>query len=132
MRANLIPNTDHAIVRMDKYLRDLSRAGFEIRARGPYDYRGSKGRLRFIRNWRQRSQARMLNGELRHTLWDDVMSYIVGGFLTAIAEKVKPLTAAARPQIKIVDPNQLTIGAADREIYRPFIQIIAQSSAPSL
>jgi ubiquinone/menaquinone biosynthesis C-methylase UbiE len=125
------PHTDHVIVRLGKYLGDLRRAGFEIRARGPYSYRRSEGRLAFVRNWRERTDARLARGELRHTWWDDVMSYIVGGSLVVVAVKRESAPATPRPKIRVVDPKSLTITATDREIYRPFLQIIADSSSTS-
>lgn len=125
------PHTDHVIVRMDVYLRQLRKAGFEIRARGPYHVRES-GRLPLSRNWRERSHRRLQEGELRHTWGDDVMTYIFGAGVIAIAEKVTTLTGEKRPRIQIVDPALLTIGAADRERYRPFLDIIAESSQTPL
>jgi len=125
------PHTDHVIVRLGKYLADLRRAGFEIRARGPYSYHPWEGRLPFIRKWREQTNARLAGGELCHTWWDDAMTSVVGGSLVAVAVKRNTAPAIPRPKIRVVDPNSLTITATDREIYRPFLQIIADSSSTS-
>jgi SAM-dependent methyltransferase len=123
------PHTDHVIVRMDKYLRDLRKAGFTVRARGLYSSRAGQGRFPFLRDWRERIDSRIHVGELRHTFWDDVLSYVIGASLIAVAVKKYPVKLGARPQIRVVDPNSLTITAAEREIYRPFLDIIAESSS---
>jgi hypothetical protein len=68
-------------------------------------------------------------GELRHTFWDDVLSYLIGASLIAEPVKKYPVKHCPRPQIRVVDPNTLTITAAEREIYRPFLDIIAEWSS---
>jgi hypothetical protein len=59
------------------------------------------------------------------------MSYIIGGSLVVVAVKKESAPATPRPKIRVVDPKSLTITATDREIYRPFLQIIADSSSTS-
>jgi len=117
------PHTDHVIVWLHQYLRALRVSGFSVLERAPYHYR-SGGRLPLVRGWRRRSKTRMHDGTLRHSLTDDALTYVAGAFLATICRKGTGIAQPPRPAIEIIDPALLTIGAAERERYRHFLDII--------
>ncbi len=124
------PHTDHVIVWRMQYERAIRRNGFKLQTAAPYHYR-SDGRLAALAKWRQRCIQGVRDGRPVGSPVDRLAQYVFGSFLMLVAEKVRPAPIHERPSIQVVDPYTLRVGDEDREIFRPFVDVL-ESAASTL
>jgi SAM-dependent methyltransferase len=122
------PHTDHANARVGQYLGAIDAAGFDIVEVVPYHY--SAGRFPLTRRWRRGTTSRIPEGILRLSPLDRLGLNVFGGSIIVVAKKVSAHTRSrARPRIRIVSPENLTITAEEIQRYAPFREILERNLA---
>ncbi len=121
------PHTDHCIVWQAQYLKTIRRHGFRIVCDGAYAYERS-GRLALLRRCRQACVESVRTGTPRNDLCTGFFQYLFGESLIVFASKEDDIPRHPRPRIQVVNPCQLRLTTADREVYRPFVKVIRQAA----
>ncbi len=122
------PHESHRIDWPKQYLNALRDQGFSIVRRG-YEYYGP-GRSRvtaWIKRWASRALAA---GRSRPPLITSAHVHLVGGAdLVVIARKEREAAPPARPEIRLVPPEQVQVTDADREAFRPLAIALVEIGA---